>query len=170
VTAADQDEERFQAGGDALDSRGEAGRGPAEGRVDRAVGQRGLLRDRAPGNDEVDHDVTGLVEGADQVARRRVAGKRVDAQRAAAGREHARRLVGQADQGAGVRQEGGAVLGQPGPGPGAVQQRRAQVGFEPGDPLGHGLLGHPEAVRRVGEMTVVDDGEEGPDRAEIQLH
>ena len=56
------------------------------------------------------------------------------------------------------------------PARGAVQQRRAQVGFQPGDPLGHGLLGHPQAVGRVGEMPVVDDGEEGPDRTEVQLH
>jgi hypothetical protein len=69
-----------------------------------------------------------------------------------------------------VRQEGGAVLGQPGPGPGAVQQRRAQVRLQPGDPLRHRLLGHPQPVGRVGEMPVVDDREEGPDRTEVKLH
>jgi len=170
MTAADQDEERLQAGGDALDARGEAVRDAAERRVDGPVGQRGLLRDRAAGDDEVDRDVTGLVEGPDQFARRRVAGERVDAQRATAGPHHARRLIGQADQRPGVRQEGRAVLGQPAPGPGAVQQRRAEVGLQPGDPLGHRLLGHAEAVGGVGEMPVVDDGQEGPDRTEVQLH
>ncbi|MCP9951939.1 hypothetical protein LUX33_28225 [Actinomadura madurae] len=68
-----------------------------------------------------------------------------------------------------MREEDPAVLGQLGARAPPGEQAHTEGRFEGGDPLGDGLLADAQADRGLAEVAVLGDGDERPDRGQIQI-
>jgi len=115
--------------------------------------------------------VEGLQDRRQQVFAGGAAG--ADAQDAGAGgvvhRQHALRLVDLGEDLAGVVQEQLAGRRRPDAGAGAHQQLDAELALLGGDLLADRRLAETEAAAGAGEAAHVDDGDEGPQQARVEL-